>query len=121
MGRAEQRLGAQAAVAASLCGLCGRCLLAAREVSALGSASPSGKWDDKAPLGEWLWPIGSTQYTHWKAPALQLSYPPSQLPLFLLLLPARRLGKGLQANLKTLFMHLLTAGPFLSHSQLPVP
>lgn len=76
MGRAKQRLGAQAVVAASTCGLCCCCLLAARDASVLGSGSPSGKWDGKALSGEWFWPTTSTQYTHWKAP-------PSNFPSFL--------------------------------------
>lgn len=122
IGRAEQRLGAQARVAASTRGLCCCRLLSARDVSVLGSGSPSGKWDGRALLGEQFWPTTSTQYTHWKAP-------PSNFPSFLLSFLSSCLyhppdtwssEEEAYGKLKTLLMHpLLVHSLFTPSSQFP--
>lgn len=104
-------------MAASTCDLCRCCLLAARDVSVLGSGSPSGKWDGKSLSGEWFWPTASTQYTHWKAPPSSF---PSFLPSFLSSCcyhppDSRSSEEGAAGKLRTLLTH-----PLLAHF-LPIP
>lgn len=97
-------------MAASTCDLCCCCLLAARDVSVLGSGSPSGKWDGKALLGEWFWPTTS---------ALPSSFP-SFLPSFLSSCcyhppDTWSSEEGAAGKLRTLLTH-----PLLAHF-LPIP